>query len=151
MTSRGLRMSNLTSASDDHPQKLHIWTFLLVNLKPQISKYPTIPRRIIFFFTKNRILTTMIFESRVVMHIARLKQNDVRPEGLCFYGCQNRAGKCILPTIFHPAGQYECTRPKSLGYFRCPLGTASMCILKKIWISGIRIKEDHIFDAECVK
>ena len=78
-----------------------------------------------FFLTKKRILTTMIFESRVVMHIARLKQNDVRPEGLCFYGCQNRAGKCILPTIFHPAGQYECTRPKSLGYFRCPLGTAS--------------------------
>ena len=93
----------------------------------------------------------MIFESRVVMHIARLKQNDVRPGGLCFYGCQNRAGKCILPTIFHPAGQYECTRPKSLGYFRCPLGTASMCILKKIWISGIRSIEDHIFDAECVK
>ena len=70
----------------------------------------------------------MIFESRVGIHIALIMQNDVRLEAHCFYGCQSRAGKCILPTIFPAAGQYECTRPKSLCYFRCPLGTASICM-----------------------
>ena len=78
--------------------------FFFAKMKIFFSKYPKKPRRINFFFTFDRILMTMIFESRVVIHIALLKQNDVRPEGLCFYSCQNRAGKCILPTIFPAAG-----------------------------------------------
>ena len=49
--------------------------------------YPKIPRRIINFFILYRILTTMIFESRNIMHIAVNKQTDERPEGPCFYGC----------------------------------------------------------------